>query len=134
MEKTLVMAKPDCVSRRMVGVIISALESSGLFITRMELRTLSESEATELYNEHSGKWHFSRNIKHVTSGPVVLLQVEGDNAVDICRGLVENFRKAHEDVIMLPRNLLHATSEKHKAEAELKAVGFLPTLEVALAS
>lgn len=124
MEKTLVMVKPDCVSRRMVGVVISALESSGLFITRIELKTLTESEAIELYNEHQGKWHFSRNIKHVTSGPVVLLQVEGDEAVQRSRELVNNFRKAHEDVIVLPRNLLHATSRKDIVLHELKSVGF----------
>lgn len=124
MEKTLVMIKPDCVSRRMIGVVVTSIESSSLSITRMEQKQLTRESASNLYAEHKGKWHFTRNINHVISGPVVIMQVEGDNAVEQCRRMVENFRKAHEDVIVLPRNLLHATAEKKRAIKELEAVGF----------
>lgn len=123
MNKTLVMIKPDCVQRHMVGVVVTAIESSGLTIAKLQQKTLSKKEASNLYQEHKGKWHFSRNITHVTSGPVVVMQVEGENAVERCRTLVENFRQAHSDVIVLPRNLLHATSDSSRSEREINAVG-----------
>ena len=68
METTLVMIKPDCVQKRMIGSIIGALENSGMTISEMKYTTLTKKEASDLYKEHKGKWHFDRNIKHVTSG------------------------------------------------------------------
>lgn len=124
-QSTLVLIKPDCVRRRMLGQIISTIEGLGLSIQSLEQKKLSLHEAESLYKEHKGKWHFPRNIRHIMSGPVVALHIEGDDAVARCRDFVERFRKAHEDIIQLPRNLVHATSDPEKANDELKAVGFL---------
>lgn len=123
LEQTLVMIKPDGVRRKMIGSILSAIESNGMSIKQLQCKILTEDEATELYKEHKGKWHFDRNIKHVTSGPVVVIGVEGKEAVRRCREIVENFRNSHQDVIQLPRNLVHASSESGKVVEELKAVG-----------
>jgi len=124
-QSTLVLIKPDCVRRRMLGQVISALEGLGLFIQALEQKRLSIHEAETLYKEHKGKWHFPRNIRHITSGPVVAIQVDGDDAPIRCRDFVERFRKAHEDIIQLPRNLVHATSDPSQSDYELKAVGLL---------
>ena len=124
MEQTLVMIKPDCVRRRMVGLVISALETRNLDITGIVQTNLSVETASDLYREHRGKWHFERNIKHVTSGPVVLLQIEGTEAVKICREFVEHFRLAHREVISRPKNLVHASDSVAKAQEELLSVGF----------
>ncbi len=118
------MIKPDCVRRRMVGVIITSIESIGLEIINMQQKILTEQEASNLYKEHEGKWHFKRNIKHVTSGPIVIIEVAGEDAVEKCRGFVDCFREAHQDVIQLPKNLIHATSDVSRVYGELEAVGF----------
>lgn len=123
--KTLLIIKPDCVKRRMVGSVITAIESLGLNINRLEKKTLSVDESESLYKEHHGKWHFNRNIKHITSGPVVLLEIEGKQALEQCRNFVESFRSVHEDIIVLPKNLLHATASHDRIAHELKSVGFL---------
>ncbi len=123
MNKTLVMIKPDCVTRRMVGAVITAIEGRGLSITAIQQKVLTKQQASDLYSDHKDKWHFFRNIGHITSGPSVVIRVEGDEAVERCKDFVEHFRKAHSDVVKLPRNLLHATSESTKADQELSAVG-----------
>lgn len=122
-QDTLVLIKPDGVRRRMVGQIIGAIESRGLSIFYLQQKNLSISEATSLYKEHQGKWHFARNIKHVTSGLVVVIHVHGVDALLRCRSLVEEIRAAHQDVIRLPQNIAHATSDTTKAKEELESVG-----------
>ena len=122
-QNTLVLIKPDGVRRRMIGQIVGAIESRSLSILHLQQRTLSTAEAELLYLEHKGKWHFARNIKHVISGPVVVIHVCGEEALSRCRQLVESIREAHKDVIKLPKNIAHATSDLDKAENELGAVG-----------
>ena len=121
-QNTLILIKPDGVRRCMIGQIITAIESRGLTIEHLELTKLSTKQAENLYSEHKGKWHFSRNIKHITSGPVIVIQVSGTDAVSRCRNLIESYREANKDVINLPRNLVHATSDPEKAGQELASV------------
>ncbi len=125
MERTLVLIKPDCVRRRMVGTLVTAIESTGLAIDQIQQKRLTSAEAGELYKEHKGKWHFERNIRHITSGPTVVIEVVGKHAINKCRELIENFRNNHRDVIHLPRNLVHATSDPDRAHDELSAVGLI---------
>ncbi len=122
-QNTLLLIKPDGVRKRMVGQIIGAVESLGLSILYLQQRHLSTSEASSLYKEHAGKWHFARNIKHVISGPVVVMHVRGDDAISRCRQMVEGIRESHKDVIRLPKNIVHATSDPEQAKEELESVG-----------
>jgi len=122
-ENSLVLIKPDGVRRRMVGQVIGAIESRGLKILYLQQKTLSISEATSLYQEHIGKWHFARNIKHITSGPVVVIHVQGDDALARCRAMVKEMREANKDVIKLPKNIVHSTSSPEKTQEELESVG-----------
>lgn len=121
--KTLVMVKPDGVKQGCIGAVIRYIEIDGFQITRIEMRYLALPEAELLYEEHRNQWYFDRNIKHVTSGPVVLIQVEGEDVIHKTRQIVEKVREKFE--IELPRNLVHASSEENKALQELAAVGFL---------
>lgn len=122
-QNTLVLIKPDGVRRRMIGQIVGAIESRGLAILHLQQRVLSTAEAELLYQEHKGKWHFARNIKHVTSSPVVIMHIRGDDALARCRSVVKEIREAHQDVIKLPENIVHATSDLERVEIELGAVG-----------
>lgn len=121
-QNTLVLIKPDAVRRRMVGQIITAIENLGLSIMELNQKTLTESTASALYEEHKGKWHFKRNIRHVISGPSIVIYVHGTDAVKKCRDMVETFRQSHKDLIKLPANLVHATSDSKKAQEELDAL------------
>ncbi len=122
-QDTLVLIKPDCIRRKLVGQVVIAIETLGLHFQHLELRKLLQSQAMELYKEHKTKWHFTRNIRHMTSGPVVVIHVKGEDAVKKCRLMVESFRTANQDVIKLPRNLVHATDDPDKVTHELLAVG-----------
>ncbi len=120
---TLILIKPDGVRRRMVGQIVSAIESLGLHILYLQLRCLTSQEAQDLYQEHKNKWHFKRNIKHITSNFCTIIWVNGKNqTVEMCRTMVTNFREANQDVIRLPANLVHATSSLERVEHELRSV------------
>ena len=127
MDRTLVMIKPHCIERRMVGNVIVAIETQALNIIQMEQITLTTKQASELYKEHIKKYYFERNIKHVISGPVIIMEVEGPQALAKCRELVKTIRQAHRDtgIVRNPRNLLHATSDPNKVDEELSAVGLL---------
>jgi len=123
-EDTLVLIKPDAVRRRMIGQIITAVENLGLKIVQLNHKQLEENEASDLYKEHRGKWHFNRNIKHVTSGPSVAIHVQGSGAVKKCRDLVKTYREAHSDLVSLPANLVHATSNSDDSLKELASIGY----------
>jgi len=122
-QNTLVIIKPDGVRRRMIGQIVGAIESLGLTILHLQQKLLSTAEAELLYKEHKGKWHFARNIKHVTSGSVVVIHIRGKEAITRCRQMVEGIREAHKDVVKNPKNIVHATSDIDKALKELESVG-----------
>jgi nucleoside diphosphate kinase len=138
MERTLVMIKPDGLTLSgkhtsadfsFPGVAVSELIDNKMTIRRMETRALSKSEAETLYQEHAEKWYFRRNVDHVTSGPVMLMEVVGENAVTVCRDIIKSLRLSYQFWIELPNNLIHATDDINKAEHELNAVGFKPFKE-----
>jgi len=116
------MVKPDGIEAKIIGLTLSEIEYANLTVTRLEQRKLSKEEAEALYAEHKGKDFFDRNIAHIISGPVVLIEVDGDMAVSQCRQMIEDFRHRFVNVIELPKNLLHATSDPARASVEIEAV------------
>lgn len=122
-QDTLVLIKPDGVRRRMIGQIVGAIESLSFAILHLQQKNLSTAEAESLYKEHKGKWHFTRNIKHVTSGPIVIIHIQGEEAILRCRQMVDGIREAYQDIIKLPRNIVHSTSDPSKVTEELESVG-----------
>jgi nucleoside-diphosphate kinase len=87
-EQTLVILKPDCVQRRLVGRIIQRLEDKGLTIVAMKMMQLSKSLAERHYAPHKGKPFYPGLVDYVTSGPVVVMVVQGSQAIDVCRKLM----------------------------------------------
>lgn len=83
-EKTFVLIKPDAVTRGLVGRIISRIEGRGFSITGFKILKLSYTQAEELYVMYKTKLFFSALINHVTSGPVIVMVVEG---LEVIKGM-----------------------------------------------
>ncbi len=85
MERTLVILKPDAVQRGLIGEIIARLERRGLRIIGMKLMQVSEELARKHYAVHEGRPFFPGLIEFITSGPVVVMALEGKNAIAVTR-------------------------------------------------
>ena len=88
MEQTYLMIKPDGVQRGLCGEIVSRFEKKGLKLVAMKLMVIPEATAKKHYAEHEGKKFFPSLISYITSGPVLAMVWEGDNAVQVCRNLM----------------------------------------------
>ena len=87
-ESTLVMIKPDGVRRRLIGEIISRIEKKGLKIIAMFMASIDRDTAETLYDEHKKQDFYEPLIEFTISGPVVCMQVEGEQAVWIMKRIV----------------------------------------------
>jgi nucleoside-diphosphate kinase len=88
MEKTFVMVKPDGVRRGLVGEVIKRIESKGYTLAEMKLFTIDEDLAKRHYAEHTEKPFFGELVSFITSGPVVAMVVEGEEAVKGARQIM----------------------------------------------
>ena len=87
-ENTLAIVKPDAVAAGSTGKIIDMIESSGFEIVALKKAHLSESQAKGFYAVHSERPFFSSLISFMTSGPVVLMTLRGENAIKRWRDLM----------------------------------------------
>ena len=126
-QRTFVMIKPDGVMRGLIGEVISRIERKGLRIVAMKMKKISREEAERQYAVHKGKPFYEGLIKYVTSGPVVLMVVEGENAVEIVRRLIgpTNGAEAPPGTIRgdfslnISRNVVHASDSVENAKYEM---------------
>lgn len=81
MERTLSIIKPDGVSKGLIGEVIRILESSGFKIAAMKMKQLSRKEAEGFYYVHKERPFFPDLVDFMTSGPVVLMVLEGENVI-----------------------------------------------------
>ncbi len=88
MERTLVLLKPDCVQRRLMGRIIGRLEDKGLNIIAMKMLRVTPELAREHYAEHVEKPFYPGLEAFITAGPVVAMVVEGLEAIRVVRELL----------------------------------------------
>ena len=75
------MVKPDGVKRNLIGEVISRVEKEGFQITKMKMMDISEELAKEHYGEHADKPFFNDLVSFITSGPVVAMEVQGEDVV-----------------------------------------------------
>ena len=85
MEKTLVIIKPDGVQRGLIGEIISRLERRGLKVIGLKMMQMDEALARRHYGIHEGKPFFDRLIRYIISSPVVLMVLDGRQAIHVVR-------------------------------------------------
>ena len=80
-ERTFAMVKPDGVKRGLVGEVVSRLERKGFKIRELKMMQIPRETAERHYGEHQGKPFFDSLVSFITSGPVVAMIVEGENAI-----------------------------------------------------
>jgi nucleoside-diphosphate kinase len=81
MEKTLSIIKPDAVAKNVIGKIIDRFESNGLRIAAMKKIKLTKEDAAKFYEVHKERPFFNDLCEYMSSGPVVVMVLEGENAV-----------------------------------------------------
>jgi nucleoside-diphosphate kinase len=126
-DRTLVLCKPDCVERGLVGEVIGRLERKQLKIVAMELRVLDEATAKQHYGEHDGKPFFGDLVAFITRSPLVAIVAEGPDAFQVVRTLMgtTNPRAAAPGTIRgdlaieLTENLVHGSDGPESAAREI---------------
>jgi nucleoside-diphosphate kinase len=88
MERTLILVKPDAFARGLTGEIIARFERKGLRIVAMKHMTMTEELASQHYAEHEGKPFYGELVSFITSGPLVALVLEGQDAVRAARQVI----------------------------------------------
>lgn len=127
MERTLVIIKPDGVQRGLVGEIIGRLERRGLHLAGMKLVQVSRELAEKHYAVHQGKPFYEGLVNYIISGPVVVMAVEGQKAIEAVRQTVGATNPTNatpgtiraDFAIDIGRNLIHASDAPETAQAEL---------------
>ena len=87
-ERTLSIIKPDAVAKNVIGQIYSRFENAGLKVVAAKMKHLSKAEAEGFYAEHSERGFFADLVAFMTSGPVMVQVLEGENAVLANRDLM----------------------------------------------
>ena len=88
MERTFAMLKPDAIQRRLVGKILTRIEEKGLRIAGLKFTQLSRAKAEQLYAIHKGRPFYDGLVAFVSSSPVVVMALEGVEAIKIWRTLM----------------------------------------------
>lgn len=126
-ERTLVFIKPDGVARGLIGEILMRLERKGLSFVGLRLMRVSRELAEEHYAEHKSKPFHSGLLEFITSGPVVVMAVEGPEAIATVRNLVgptSGFKAPSGTIrgdfaLSGRKNLVHASDGPEAAAREL---------------
>ena len=133
MQRTLVLLKPDCVHRRLVGKLLRRFEQKGLRIVAMKIVQPSTEIAEKHYAVHLGRPFYDSLIAFLTSGPAVALVLEGREAIAVVRNLIgpTDGAKAAPGTIRgdfalsVQNNLIHGSDSPDTAAAEI-ALWFRP--------
>lgn len=88
MEKTLIILKPDAIQRGLAGRIITRFEEKGLQIAAMKAMKVSKDLAEKHYAVHKGKPFYERLVQYITSSPVIVMVLQGVNAITISRKMM----------------------------------------------
>ena len=135
-ERTLSIIKPDAVAKNIIGEIYSRFESNGLKIVAARMMHLSQSEAEQFYAVHRERPFFRDLVKFMTSGPVMIQVLEGDDAIKKNRDLMgaTDPKKAEKGTIRgdfadnIDANAVHGSDAAETAQVEIAY--FFPALDV----
>jgi nucleoside-diphosphate kinase len=133
MEKTLILLKPDCVQRRLIGEVLRRFEGKGLRLAGLKLVQADRALAEKHYAVHKDRPFYPSLVQFLTSGPTVALVLEGREAVAVARNLIgatDGVKAAPGTIrgdfaLSVQNNLVHGSDSPANAEAEV-ALWFRP--------
>jgi len=128
MQRTLSIIKPDAVEKNVIGKIIDRFESNGLRIAAMKKIKLTKEDAAKFYEVHKERPFFNDLVEYMTSGPVVVMVLEGENAVAKNRELMgaTNPKEAAPGTIRadfaesIEANAVHGSDSLENAQKEIR--------------
>ncbi len=126
-ERTLSIIKPDCVGKSVIGKILSRFEDNGLKIVAGKMLHLTEEQAKEFYKIHAERPFYGELVEFMTSGPVFVSVLEGENAVMRNRDIMgaTNPQEAAEGTIRrdfadsIDANAVHGSDSLENANIEI---------------
>lgn len=127
METTLVIVKPDGVRRGLIGEVIRRFEARGLRISQMQLMNAPRELVERHYEEHRERPFFADVVNYLTSGPIVVMAVDGPNAVKSCRAMMGATNPAEaapgtirgDFALSIEENVVHGSADQESAIREL---------------
>lgn len=127
-ERTLVILKPTAIENRIVGKILESIEDKGLKIAGAKMLWIDRDLAEKHYAEHRAKPFFENLIEHITSKPVMLLAMEGENAIAAMRQLAGATDPLKADAgsvrgrfgTGITENVIHASDSLDSARREIE--------------
>ena len=127
MERTLAIIKPDGVSRGIIGEVIKRLENNDFKIVAMKMLHLSKKQAEGFYAVHQGKPFYESLTAFMSSGPAVVMVLEGENIITRYRELMgaTNYKEAAEGTIRrefatdIEKNVVHGSDAPETAAFEI---------------
>ena len=127
LERTFVAVKPDGVQRGLIGEVISRFEKRGLKLAGMKLMVVSKEKAEEHYGEHKDKPFFKGLVDFITSGPIVAMVWEGNDAITLARNVIGATNPANADqgtirgdlAVEIGRNVVHGSDGPESAAREI---------------
>ena len=133
-QRTLILIKPDGVQRNIIGEVISRIESKGLKLVALELRTIDTDTAHSHYAEHAEKPFFPGLVEFITGGPLVAIVAEGERSIEAFRalaGATDPVKAAPGTIrgdfaLEVGENIVHGSDSPESAEREIKI--FFPEL------
>jgi nucleoside-diphosphate kinase len=136
-EQTLSIIKPDGVSRNLIGAVVKRLEEDGLNILAMKMIRMTKIQAQGFYKVHEGKPFFESVTDFMSSGPCVVMVLEGKDAIKRYRKLMgaTNYKEAEEGTIRcqfatdIEKNVVHGSDSEENARFEIGY--FFNALEIA---
>ena len=136
-ERTLSIIKPDGVSRNLIGSVVKRLEEEGLNIMAMKMIKMTKEQAKGFYKVHEGKPFYESVTDFMSSGPCVVMTLEGEDVIKRYRKLMgaTNFKEAEEGTIRLEfatdieKNVVHGSDSEENARFEINY--FFNALEIA---
>lgn len=127
-QRTLILLKPDCIRRGLVGEVITRIEKKGFYIAEIKSLVLSEACLREHYAHIADQPFFPRILSYMMSGYVIAMIVEGDSVVQEMRKLIGATKFTDADAGTIrgdyacnPReNIIHASDSPENAETEIR--------------
>lgn len=136
MERTLSIVKPDGVNKKLIGEVIKRFESNGLRVIGLKMIWMNKKEAEGFYAVHRGKPFFESLTDFMSSGPCVVMVLEGENAISKTRALMgaTDPKKAEEGTLRrqyasnIEQNIVHGSDAPETAAFEISY--FFNALEI----